>query len=572
MGVLGQKGVWAILLGAVGASLAGAAAPVPPYRVLYSNDTTNIGSSPASKLSGKGPLVLQRLDESVDEVAAADVHLLQPGNTWVPWWKSKIYPADEHYKWYKANIGLPIDPIGQFMMDGGDMVGPFIAHAHEVGTTPFISVRLNDYHGNESQDFLRKIAAGEGRGKKYEIFNRTQTAWESRFELEHPEYRLRPDPADYTAMSTEDQLAYIGQMRRRINLRTARVWNWAIPEVPAYKLSLIRELIENYDFPGLELDFMRWSSFFRPEETTEAQRVGIMVGFIREVRAALDKKPGPHRWLCVRVPLRLSGHSPLGIDLPQWVKAGVDMVNLSCHYTTDPQTDLPAICRMIPGTPVYLEMTFVSSRYGKAGPDGQVALSENTDIYRKMTDEQFYTLAHVVYSRGGAGVSLFNFVYYRSLTSHKTEPPFHIIPHLKDPAWLAQQPQHYFISNATNPPSAPSQFVSNHVVKAGQPGTFFIDTAPPAGGWKGEGRLRFQSLAAMAGRDYHVKLNGTLLTGTDDVSEPYPMPYHDGLGDATTMRAWRVPHELLKDGPNRIEFGFDHGETLDVVYLDLAIR
>lgn len=562
-------GVWA---GFFGPSFAAGAAA--PFRVLYSNDTTNISSSPAAKLSGRGPLVLQRLEVSVDEAAGADVQLLQPGNGWVPWWRSRLYPGDEHYRWFKENIGLPIDPIGQFIMDGGDMVGPFLVRSRTVGSVPFISVRLNDYHGNETQDFLRKIAEGEGRGRKYPTFNRTQTAWESRFQLEHPEYRLRPDPADYTALSTEEQLAYIGQMRQRINLRTARVWNWAIPEVPAYKLSLIRELCENYDFSGLELDFMRWSSFFRLEETTEAQRVAIMVDFIKQVRQALDRpgRTGPRRWLCVRIPLRLSGHSPLGIDLPRWVAAGVDMVNLSCHYTTDPQTDLPEIVRMIPGTPVYLEMTFTSARYAKPGPDGLVPLSENTDIYRKMTDEQFYTLAHVVYARGGTGVSLFNFVYYRSLTAHKTQPPFHILPHLKDPAWLARQPQHYFLSNATNPPSAPSRFARNRIVSAGRPGSFVIDAAPPVGGWKTDGRLRFQSLVPMAGRDFRVRLNGTILASTPDISEPYPSPYHDGLGDAATLRAWTVPRALLRDGDNTIEFGFEHGDPLEVIYLDLAIR
>jgi hypothetical protein len=547
------------------------AAAAAPFRLLYSNDTTNIGGVPKSKLSGQGPLVQQRLEASADEAADADVQLLQPGNGWVPWWKSTIYPPSDHYRWYRDEVRLPIDDIGNFMMNGGDMVAPFLTRAKKLGNVPFISIRLNDYHGNETLDYLNKLAAGEGRGRDYSMFIRTQTAWESRYQLQHPEYRLRPDPAEYTAMGPDDQLKYIGQMRRRINLRTARVWNWAIPEVPAYKLSLIKELIANYDLPGLELDFMRWSSFFRVEETTAEQRVGIMVAFIKEVRAALDQRGGPHRWLCVRVPLRLSGHSPLGVDLPRWVAAGVDLVNLSCHYTTDSQTDLPEICRMIPHTPVYLEMTFVSARYAKLGIAGTLIGNENTDIYRKMTDEQFYTLAHVAYARGGSGVSLFNFVYYRGLTAHKTEPPFHIFPRLKDPAWLAQQPQHYFLSNASNPPSAPSQFALNRIVEAGKASTFLIDTAPPTGGWKNDGRLRFQSQHEMD-RDFRARVNGKVVAATADVSEPYPAPYEDGIGDAKTQRAFIVPKELLKDGMNSIEIEFEHGEPVELVYLDLAIR
>src|SRR5262249_22613736 len=144
----------------------------------------------------------------------------------------------------------------------------------------------------------------------------------------------------------------------------------------------------------------------------------------------------PRRWLCVRVPLRLSGHAPLGVDLPRWVAAGVDMINLSCHYTTEQQSDLPRIHQMIPDIPVYLEMTFTCARYPKPSSSANPH-SENIDVYRKMTDEQFYTTAHLAYARGGSGVSLFNFVYYRSLADRRTEPPFHVLAHLGDRAWLA---------------------------------------------------------------------------------------------------------------------------------------
>ena len=303
--------------------------------------------------------------------------------------------------------------------------------------------------------------------------------------LEHPEYRLRPDPDDYVRLSDAEKLKYVNSMRRRIKLRTARVWNWAIPEVPAYKLSLIRELCENYDFAGLELDFMRWSAFFRLEETTQQQRVAIMVGFIKEVREALDRNGSPRhrtRWLCVRVPLRLSGHSPLGVDLPQWVEAGVDMVNLSCHYTTEQQTDLPEICRMIPRTPVYLEMSFTSSRYPKPGTDNLVTRSENIDVYRKMTGEQFYTTAHLVYARGGAGVSLFNFVYYRTLTDKKTEPPFEVLAHLKDRQWLARQPAALFPLQR-HEPAVPAVAVRTEPDRLGRQRESVSDRYGAAGRW-----------------------------------------------------------------------------------------
>ncbi|MEN3940724.1 hypothetical protein WJU23_05470 [Prosthecobacter sp. SYSU 5D2] len=544
--------------------------PKPAFRVLYSNDTTNVLTSPSPGYVRKDPFTLERLEVSVDEASEVDVHLLQAGNGWVPWWKSAIYPADDHYRWFQEKTGLPAGSIGQVMLNGGDLVDTFIKRCHERKVAPFISFRLNDYHGIEMLDLVQKMVSGMGQNEPKPKFDHELAAWLSRPLLEHPEYQLRPDPEDYTRLPDAEKVKYVSSMRLRSPLRTGRIWNWAIPEVPAYKLSLIRELCENYDFAGLELDFMRWSDFFRLEETNEGQRMAIMAGFIKQVREALDRnsKPGQRRWLCVRVPLRLSGHSPLGVDLPRCVAAGVDMVNLSCHYTTEQQTELPRICEMIPGTPVYLEMSFTSSRSPKTTTMTQ---GSNSDVYRKMTREQFSTTAHLVYARGGAGVSLFNFVYYRSLAEQKNEPPFEVLARLKDREWLAQQPQHYFLSNASNPPSGPSQFGKSRVVSAGKERQFLMDTAPPSGGWKTDGRLRIQSLQSVEKRQLVVRFNDQELATTNDISEPFPKPYTDGLGSAETLRAWTVPKEFLRDGPNHIHLSFRDGPPLEITFVDLSI-
>lgn len=548
--------------------------PKPSFRVLYSNDTTNVLTSPSPGYVRKDPFTLERLEVSVDEAAEVDVHLLQPGNGWVPWWKSTIYPADEHYRWFSENTGLPVGSIGEVMLKGGDLVNTFIKRCHQRKVAPFISFRLNDYHGIEMLDLVQELVSGKWKNEPKPKFDYELAAWLSRPLLEHPEYQLRPDPDDYTRLSDAEKVRYVSSMRSRSQLRTGRIWNWAIPEVPAYKLSLIRELCENYDFAGLELDFMRWSDFFRLEETTEEQRMEIMARFITQVRAALDDNSpaGQRRWLCVRVPLRLSGHSPIGVDLPRWVSAGVDMVNLSCHYTTEQQTELPRICEMIPDTPVYLEMSFTNSRFPKGVTSKPVTHGSNSDVYRKMTREQFYTTAHLVQARGGAGVSLFNFVYYRSLAEQKNEPPFEVLARLKDETWLAHQPQHYFLSNASNPPSGPSPFGKNRIISAGKGRLFLMDTAPPTGGWKTDGRLRIQSLQSVEQRQLVVRFNDQELTSTNDISEPYPQPYTDGLGRPESLRAWTVPKELLRNGLNHIHLSFSQGSPLEITFVDLSIQ
>ena len=80
-----------------------------PYRVLFSNDTTNIltckspynehGCMGIDPQTGKQSFRscsfdATKLEATVDETASigVDVHMLQPGLGWVPWWKSRHYP------------------------------------------------------------------------------------------------------------------------------------------------------------------------------------------------------------------------------------------------------------------------------------------------------------------------------------------------------------------------------------------------------------------------------------------------------------------------------------------------
>ena len=540
-----------------------------PFRVLFSNDTTNITSN-ASPFHKRGePFTEYKLRASVDEtVGNSDVHMLQPGGGRVPWWKSKIAPADEYYKWLRDTARVRLDSMGQYMLDGGDMVQVFVDHCRKRGITPFISLRLNDYHGTEHADLLRdRLQGGDGAG---DTKPGVQGCWLGRFYLEHPEYRIGKDPDAYT--KSPDKRIFTKNHSIRYEMRQARVLNWAVPEVRAHKLAFITEICEGYDIDGFELDFMRHSRYFRLGETTEVQRVQIMTQFVADVRAVLDRtaRPGQRRWLCVRVPLRLRKHHELGIDLVKWVAAGVDMVNLSGHFVAEQQSDLAKVCRLAPTAAVYLEMTFVSHRYPKpTGPR-----TSRNEVYRKMTAEQFYTAAHLAYARGGAGVSAFNFVYYRSMVEagSPSEPPFEVIGRLRDRDWVAQQPQHYFTRKFGNPDWPALLRSRGRDVRRDRPVKITLDMAPPAGGWTTGGRLRVQADEAFTGQQLAVAFNGVELEPTADVSELYAAPWPDGLAPPEALRAWPVPAKLLKDGHNAIEIRLTQGEPVLLSFVDVAVR
>ena len=516
----------------------------PPFRVLFSNDTTNIETCVSPYHQRGEPFRPEMLEATVDETAGigVQVHVLQPGLGWVPWWKSAVYP--DHYPWFAQTYQAEVDGFGQYMLQGGDMVDVFVKRCRLRKLMPFISLRLNDGHGKEWVD----VGPGDN-----------IPSWAghalSRFYREYPVYRIGPDLDDW------DQ----------------RVHNWAIPEVRAHKFAYIEELCENYDLDGFELDFMRHSSFFQVDKTTSKGRAQIMTGFVAQVRSLLDRtaKPGQHRWLCVRVPCYLAAYDGLGLDLPAMVEAGVDMVNLSAHYFTEQQTDLPTICQMVSDAAngraaVYLEMTHcaaIGRRMTKRGYDNFG--------FRRTTDEQFYTTAHLAYARGADGVSAFNFVYYRE---HGTpgrgpfnEPPFHVFSRLGDRDWLARQPQHYILGNVWDRPHVPDRQLPKKMIP-GQTATFTLDMAPPAGGWGTDGKLRIQGEASLGPGQWAAQVSGIDLEPSDDISEPYSNPYPPCLGTPEQMRAWVVPVHLMRDGANTIRISLAAGEAVQIEWLDLAVR
>ena len=126
-----------------------------PYRVLFSNDTTNIEQCTSPYSPGvwrhRGPVKpfdRRTLEGSVDETAGTgiDAHMLQPGVGWVPWWKSRHYPFQEHVRFMKERYGKEpaMSGFAQFMADGGDIVQVFIDRCRATGLAPIISFRLND--------------------------------------------------------------------------------------------------------------------------------------------------------------------------------------------------------------------------------------------------------------------------------------------------------------------------------------------------------------------------------------------------------------------------------------------
>jgi hypothetical protein len=525
--------------------------PHAPFKVLYDNDFTNSNGCVSPFHYDGAPFTPEVLKGTIDETAGTgtQVHLIQPSSCWTPWWISNVYPMQEHLDWYKNYTGKNITANEfKYPLAGYDPVKLFFDHTWYKGESPFFSFRLNDGHHAE-----------------YALDPATCVNHTSKFEVENSDFRIGPGLYD-------------------IYVRLQWIQNWAIPEVREYKISLLKEICEKFDMGGLEIDFMRHWAYFNMATSTSAERKAIMLDFIKQIRSILDStsRNGRYRYLCVRIPCYIAYFDNLGIDLSAWTSAGVDMVNVSPSYFTIQQTDAAAIKQMVPNTPVYLEMCH-TTRLGEDMGDGY-----GDTLYRRTTPLQYYTTAHLAYSRGLDGLSLFNFVYYRDhntgLTGPYNEPPFEIITHLNDPNWLAQQPQHYMWRTAYNEQVNATQWAPNLqngqspdlFSKNGTTKNYNFDMVPPTGGWTQNGRLRIQSDISLGSTIWSAKVNNQELASTPDVNEPYlPAPYPQILGEPNQHRAWIVPKEILTNGINQVQITRTRDgdpNSRNVVFIDIAIQ
>jgi hypothetical protein len=506
------------------------AADLPP--VFYSNDTTNITSCVSPWRNPKDGFTDDHLRASITEAKGAGVHLLQPGLGWIPWWKSKLYSASDHYETFLGQFGeTRHNAYARHLLAGGDLVRTFIDQCRTLGVKAFVSYRLNDGHHVRG---LPKALA-----EKRPAHDMSRHFWEN-----YESYRIGPDPADW------------GQ----------GVFNWAIPAVPAHKLALISELSENYPLDGLELDFLRHWIRFPATGTTVEERRKVTTGFVREIRQMLDRTAGtgPRRTLCIRVPAALSIHDDQGIHLPSLVAAGVDVVTLSWSYFTFQDESVRRVREIIPDTPVYAEMTHTTMT-------GKALSGSGTQPYLRTTDEQFYTTAHLAYSQGAAGVSLFNFPYYREHSTPAigpfTEPPFHVVPKLGNRDFVARQPHSYFLTSARKDPVLPDPILPV-MLQRDAPEIRFIEMALVPG-HHCVGVLRLRSDEDIADRELEVSLNGTPLKEIPFVAELLPHPYQAYTGRAEEIRCYACPVELTRKGANEISLSLQKGIRVRVIYLEI---
>lgn len=129
-------------------------------------------------------------------------------------------------------------------------------------------------------------------------------------------YRLNEDPytEHYELAEAHPDWLITGEWEQPL-------WNFAVPGVRDYKVAICRELVERYNFDGLEIDFARGPIQTLPGHQWE-QREHI-TEFLRRVRQetlAVEQKRGQPVLLAVRIPDNLIGCHFDGLDVETWVR------------------------------------------------------------------------------------------------------------------------------------------------------------------------------------------------------------------------------------------------------------
>jgi hypothetical protein len=125
-------------------------------------------------------------------------------------------------------------------------------------------------------------------------------------------WRLVPLKKEHPAW-THDAYAGLGYKIPNI------FWNFAFAEVRDYKVKIIRELAENYDFDGISIDFARNPNLF--PVGTQWENRDHLTAFMRQVGQMMlevEQQRGRPLLLAARVPENILGCHFDGIDIEAW--------------------------------------------------------------------------------------------------------------------------------------------------------------------------------------------------------------------------------------------------------------
>lgn len=328
--------------------------------LVFNEDDSHFFGNPPEKMTETG--LLEYLDEVV--APGAVTHFFMCPNAMRANFDSKAFEPI-----WKA-IGEPGRKPGwgvkaKMLHDRGvDPYAVWVKGCRERRVSPWISMRMNDVHNVHDPSFCS-----------------LSTFW-----LKHPEFRREP-----------------GATVRNGGQWTCWALDYSHPEVRAYSLAFVKELLERYDVDGIECDWMRFPEHLPPGRERECSP--CLDAFMRDVRQAANqaaKRRGHPVLVGARVDSDPVAALRRGTDAFAWAREGsVDWI-VPCNFFASVDFELPyadwrrrmdeanAKVRVIPGA------------------DSGVLLPGKRWCRRLLTLDEYCGWADRMYAQGAEGVYLFN--------------------------------------------------------------------------------------------------------------------------------------------------------------------
>jgi len=305
---------------------------LPNNRNLFTGDSTYLFFEPEIYHPSGGPYTARVFHDHIATLAGYgfDAYLCNPqaqGN----WWPSKRTP--HIYQGYRrgdrefvrsqvacdgvigppeaveAHIDLLLAAADRYLdlLDAGvDWPAEIACACRQHGMSPWVTVRMNDVHACTNPDSFINCPPFR------EPANRLRGQWSGTWPG-HPQ----------------------------------RIWSYFAgldytkPAVREFFLTVIAELVEDYDFEGLELDWLRNPICCEPVASPED--IEMMIDFHRQVREltlAAGRRHNRHFALGLRIPPNFGLLRDIGLDVRAIAQAGlVDFVSVSNFWQTS--WDLP---------------------------------------------------------------------------------------------------------------------------------------------------------------------------------------------------------------------------------------
>jgi glycosyl hydrolase family 10 len=135
------------------------------------------------------------------------------------------------------------------------------------------------------------------------------------------------------------------------------LWNFAIPEVRDYRLSILKELVNEYDLDGIHLDFARHVPVLPPGRQWELRdHVTEFVRMVRLLLLEVEKKRARPFLLAAKVPRTLEGCRVDGFDVETWARQ--DLVDILTLGSRSMDVDVVGFRRATAGRHIKLQPCF----------------------------------------------------------------------------------------------------------------------------------------------------------------------------------------------------------------------